>query len=328
MADAALSFRNVSCVLDGKRVVDDVSFDIAAGEIMCLFGASGCGKTTSLRLAGGIETPSAGEIFLNGALVSTPQDIVPPEQRGIGFLFQDYALFPHLSVLDNVCFGIKNLPDEARKSRALDLLSAVSLEDKADKFPSILSGGEQQRVALARALAPKPALVLMDEPFSHLDQSLRNGMRDITAVLLNDTRAAGLIVTHDLSDALRMTNKIAVQQKGRIVQMDTPQEVYANPQNADVAHLLGMVNITKGAEWFYPHDIMCSGDDGDFTFEAQVDICEPIGEDWLCDMNVKASDGISYFHRVLINDGNAEDLVGKEYHTFFVPRSKLVLFRE
>ena len=189
----ALSFRNVSCSFDGQKVVDDVSFDIAEGEIVCLLGPSGCGKTTSLRLAAGMEAPSGGEIYLGETCVSSASHVAPPETRGIGFLFQDFALFPHLSVLDNVTFGLHDMPDNKKKARALELLKAVGLSGFADAFPSTLSGGEQQRAALARAMAPRPKLVLMDEPFSNLDPQLRDQMRDLTLRLLKENRAAGLI---------------------------------------------------------------------------------------------------------------------------------------
>jgi len=164
-----LSFRDVSCRFDDQRVVDAVSFDVTPGEIVCLLGPSGCGKTTSLRLAGGMETPDSGKILISGETVSTPTQVVPPENRNIGFLFQDYALFPHLTVLENICFGIRHLPEKERFALARDLLAQVAMTDFEDSFPHTLSGGEQQRAALARALAPEPALLLMDEPFSSLD---------------------------------------------------------------------------------------------------------------------------------------------------------------
>ena len=239
----ALSFRNVSCRFDGADVVDGVSFDIQAGEIICLLGPSGCGKTTSLRLAAGMEVPSGGEIYLAGECVSTPQDVAPPEARGIGFLFQDFALFPHLSVYENVTFGLGHLPKEEQKARALELLNAVGLSGFASKYPNILSGGEQQRAALARAMAAKPKLVLMDEPFSNLDPQLRDQMRDLTLRLLRENGAAGLIVTHDAADALRMADRIAVQNKGQILQMDTPEAIYQNPVDLHVAAMFGPLNI-------------------------------------------------------------------------------------
>jgi ABC-type Fe3+/spermidine/putrescine transport system ATPase subunit len=168
MSDA-LSFDSVSFSYNGERAVDNVSFSIAEGEIVCLLGPSGCGKTSCLRLAAGMEKPDDGAISLGGQVVSTSAHVAPPETRHIGFLFQEFALFPHLSVFDNICFGLNGMPPQEQKARALELLKEVGLSGFADKFPNSLSGGEQQRAALARALAPSPRLVLMDEPFSNLD---------------------------------------------------------------------------------------------------------------------------------------------------------------
>lgn len=217
MSEQALRFVDVSCRFGADIVVDKVSFDIAQGEIVCLLGPSGCGKTTSLRLAGGMEALSGGEIWLQGECVATPLHASPPESRRIGFLFQDFALFPHLSVADNISFGIRHFSKQEKQARVAMLLEEVGLQGFDDKFPDTLSGGEQQRAALARALAPAPKLVLMDEPFSSLDPQLRDQMRDLTLRLLKQSQAAGLIVTHDAADALRMADRIAVQNHGRLI---------------------------------------------------------------------------------------------------------------
>ena len=321
----ALRFRNVSCRFDGADVVEDVSFDIHAGEIVCLLGPSGCGKTTSLRLAAGMEVPSLGEIYLNGICVSSSQQVTPPEARGIGFLFQDFALFPHLSVFENVTFGLGDLSSEEQKARALELLNAVGLSGFANKYPNTLSGGEQQRAALARAMAAKPKLVLMDEPFSNLDPQLRDQMRDLTLRLLRENGAAGLIVTHDAADALRMADRIAVQNKGRILQIDTPEAIYQNPLDLHVAAMFGPLNImadatSAGHIGVRPSDMALNGTAEDFTLEGEVQNVRAIGPDWLCD--IALADGASW--QALVR-GGARPEIGT--NKFFVPRARLMLFK-
>jgi iron(III) transport system ATP-binding protein len=321
----ALRFRNVSCRFDGADVVEDVSFDIHAGEIVCLLGPSGCGKTTSLRLAAGMEVPSLGEIYLNGVCVSSSQQVTPPEARGIGFLFQDFALFPHLSVFENVTFGLGALSSEEQKARALELLNAVGLSGFANKYPNTLSGGEQQRAALARAMAAKPKLVLMDEPFSNLDPQLRDQMRDLTLCLLRENGAAGLIVTHDAADALRMADRIAVQNKGRILQIDTPEAIYQNPLDLHVAAMFGPLNImadaTSGGQiGVRPSDMALNGTAEDFTLEGEVQNVRAIGPDWLCD--IALADGAPW--QALVR-GGARPEIGT--NKFFVPRARLMLFK-
>ena len=321
---AALRFHDVSCRFGNDDVVKNVRFDIADGEIVCLLGPSGCGKTTSLRLAAGMETPSTGEIYLNGHCVSSPQQVTPPEARGIGFLFQDFALFPHLSVYDNIVFGISKLAADEQKRRALDLLNAVGLSGFAGKYPNTLSGGEQQRAALARAMAPKPKLVLMDEPFSNLDPQLRDQMRDLTLKLLKENDAAGLIVTHDAADALRMADRIAVQNGGEILQIDTPQEIYQNPNSLQVAAMFGSVNLTtddkgQGQIGFRPEAVSLIGSEDDYGFEADVMSVRPFGPDWLCAL--ETSDGKKW--QALLRDAPPQIGTNK----FFVPRARLMLFK-
>ena len=318
----AIRFRNVSFSYQNETVVDDVSFEIAEGEVVCLLGPSGCGKTTSLRLAAGMETPSNGEIWLGDQLVSSPQDVVPPEMRGIGFLFQEFALFPHLSVLDNISFGLKELPRDEQKSRSLDLLKAVSLSGFADKFPNSLSGGEQQRAALARALAPQPSLVLMDEPFSNLDPQLRDQMRELTLRLLKQFGAAGLVVTHDAADAFRLADRIAVQKNGRILQIDTPQDIYSQPISLDVAAMFGTVNVLPtddGMVCVRPHDVALAGSADDWSVEGEIRAVRSVGAAWLC-------------HLTLTGGTEWEALISQEtaptisQHKFFVRQANLMLF--
>ena len=318
----ALSFRNVSCSFDGQKVVDDVSFDIAEGGIVCLLGPSGCGKTTSLRLAAGMEAPSGGEIYLGETCVSSASHVAPPETRGIGFLFQDFALFPHLSVLDNVTFGLHDMPDNKKKARALELLKAVGLSGFADAFPSTLSGGEQQRAALARAMAPRPKLVLMDEPFSNLDPQLRDQMRDLTLRLLKENRAAGLIVTHDAADAVRMADRIAVQNQGRILQMDAPSAIYQNPNSLDVALMFGPINMLPGetSRAVRPVDVALSGSGDDFEVSGEIVSMRPIGRDALLDVKLESGESWQVVTRL-------EDASMSGAHKFFVPQARLMLFK-
>ena len=318
----ALSFRNVSCSFDGQMVVNDVSFDIAEREIVCLLGASGCGKTTSLRLAAGMEAPSGGEIYLNDMCVSTASVVAPPETRGIGFLFQDFALFPHLSVLDNVTFGLRDMPDNEKKTRALELLKAVGLSGFADVFPSTLSGGEQQRAALARAMAPRPSLVLMDEPFSNLDPQLRDRMRDLTLRLLKENQAAGLIVTHDAADALRMADRIAVQNQGRILQIDTPSAIYQNPNSLEVALMFGPINMLPGetSRAVRPADIVLAGAGDDIAFAGEIVSMRPIGRMALLD--VRLARGETWQVEAPLDNAPTSGA-----HKFFVPQARLMLFK-
>jgi len=211
--------------------LDDVSLTVAPGEILCLLGASGCGKSTLLRLIAGVEQPQAGRILLDGREVCGPAAFVPPEQRGVGLVFQDYALFPHLSVVENVMFGLSHLPKAHARALAMRALARVSLARYADDYPHRLSGGEQQRVALARALAPRPSVLLMDEPFSNLDQRLRESIREQTVALLRDEGMSAVIVTHDPEEAMQLADSIALMEAGRIVQTGTPEQLYNQPQS-------------------------------------------------------------------------------------------------
>lgn len=209
--------------------VSNVSWSAAPGEIVCLLGHSGCGKTTLLRLIAGIEAPSAGRVIIDGEDLSGSR-FVPPEKRRIGLVFQDYALFPHLSVLDNVTFGLQQLPRAQREASAMVALERVRLASHARQYPHTLSGGEQQRVALARALAPQPRVLLMDEPFSNLDRRLRDRVREDTLAVLRESGTTAVIVTHDPEEALRMADRIVLMHAGRVEQQGTPQSLYWQPQ--------------------------------------------------------------------------------------------------
>ncbi len=218
------------------------SLDIAPGEIVCLLGPSGCGKTTALRVAAGIEKPSAGRILINEREVAGPMRFVPPEQRNVGLMFQDFALFPHLTILENVAFGLKALPRKEARREAFHLLSRVGLERYSESFPHILSGGQQQRVALARAIVPRPAVMLMDEPFSGLDVQLRESMQEETLALLRETRATSVIVTHHPEEAMRLGDRIAVMRRGRLVQAGKAEDLYHQPAALFVARLFSEIN--------------------------------------------------------------------------------------
>ena len=241
--NAALEARGVTRLYDGRPAVDRASLSLRAGEITALLGPSGSGKSTLLRLLAGLEPADAGEVWAGGRRVSGPGLHLPPEGRGVGMVFQDYALFPHLTVLANVAFGLRRLPRADRTRRSLLQLERVRLADRADAYPQMLSGGEQQRVALARALTPEPAAVLLDEPFSGLDQGLRAEIRDMALDALRSAGAAALIVTHDAEDALLTADQLALMHGGRIIQTGSPEAVYARPASIDAARLTGDLDL-------------------------------------------------------------------------------------
>ncbi|GAB4387580.1 MAG: ABC transporter ATP-binding protein [Albidovulum sp.] len=236
--------RNLVRRFDGRTVVDDLSLTIEAGQVTCLLGPSGCGKSTTLRIIAGVDMQDSGTIFVDGRLVCDTVFRVPPERRSIGLMFQDFALFPHLSVADNVAFGLaRGDPDRGR--RVGELLERVSLSGFGGKFPHELSGGEQQRVALARALAPRPRILLMDEPFSGLDERLRDGIRDDTLALLKEEGTAVLLVTHEPHEAMRMADEIALMRAGRIVQRGAPYNIYNAPVDCAAAAFFSDINILR-----------------------------------------------------------------------------------
>ncbi|WP_251134240.1 ABC transporter ATP-binding protein [Falsiruegeria litorea] len=239
-----LEIRNIVRQFDGRAVVDDVSLTIQAGQVTCLLGPSGCGKSTTLRMIAGVEMQDSGEIYVDGKLICDTVFRVPPERREIGLMFQDFALFPHLSVADNVAFGLKGSKAEKR-ARVEELLHRVDLFRFIDGFPHQLSGGEQQRVALARALAPRPRIMLMDEPFSGLDNRLRDGIRDETLSLLKEEDAAVLLVTHEPEEAMRMADEIALMRSGKIVQQGAPYNVYTRPVDRSAVAFFSDTNVLR-----------------------------------------------------------------------------------
>ena len=243
---AKLAFENVSLAFGGLEAVNDVSFELKPGEIICLLGPSGCGKTTLLRIAAGVERPQSGQVLLDGQVVASPDTFVPPEKRNVGLMFQDYALFPHLTIIENVAFGLQNLAKSEMLAEARNALKRVGLQDFETNYPHALSGGEQQRVALARALVPRPAVVLMDEPFSGLDQRLRDSVRHETLILLKETRASSVLVTHDPIEAMGMADRILLMRHGRLVQTGTPDDLYRRPADPEVARFFCDFNELPG----------------------------------------------------------------------------------
>ncbi len=237
-----------------REVLRGITIEVARGEIVCLLGPSGDGKTTLLRLVAGLEHLQQGRISLDGRVLSEPGQEVPPEQRHVGFVFQDYALFPHLTVQENVAFGLRGMPKGDRVWRVAEALARVGLEAYASAWPHQLSGGQQQRVALARALAPRPAVVLLDEAFASLDARLREQVRDDTLHVLQEAGIPALIVTHDAEEAMFMADRIALMREGRVVQLGTPEQLYLQPADPFVATFLGEVNrlparIRDGQAW-------------------------------------------------------------------------------
>jgi len=230
-----------------NQVLRDVGLMVPAGELVCLLGPSGCGKSTLLRLAAGLEPLQHGTIVINDTEVANADLFVPPEHRRIGLMFQDYALFPHLSVIDNVTFGLTAMGSKEAHNRAMDMLDQVGMHTHIDKHPHMLSGGQQQRVALARALAPKPELLLLDEPFSGLDTSMRARIREQTLDVLKRSGVATLMVTHDPEEAMFMADRIKVMgDEGRILQAGRPHDIFYHPKHEFVARLFGMMNRLEG----------------------------------------------------------------------------------
>jgi len=229
------------------EVLNDVSLIAEAGKLTCLLGPSGCGKTTLLRLAAGLETLQDGRVYLQGKLVADGHGSIclPPEKRGIGLMFQDYALFPHLSVFDNIAFGIKDLTDERRQWVEAGL-ERMGVAKHRNSYPHVLSGGQQQRVALLRALAPEPQILLLDEPFSGLDVTRRAQVREDTLNFLKECGVAVLMVTHDPEEAMFMADHIVVMKGGKVVQAGTPVQTYFHPVDAFVAELFGPMNHFNG----------------------------------------------------------------------------------
>ena len=271
--------------------VDGLALRVEPGEILALLGPSGCGKTTTLRLIAGFETPDAGTIDIRDQRMAGAGAAVPPEARGVGIVFQDYALFPHLTVADNVVFGLAAFDRSARGRRVAEVLDLVGLAALGRRFPHELSGGQQQRVALARALAPAPALILLDEPFSNLDADLRVFMREEIERILRTTGTTAVFVTHDQEEAFTLADRVGVLRAGRLEQLDAPYEIYHHPATRFVAEFVGSADFLRcmvteegivseigtladpaGHPVGVPVDVMIRPDDIDFIPHPEGDV--------------------------------------------------------
>jgi len=243
---ALLSIEGLKCAYQSQTVLTSVSFAIEPGEIACLLGPSGCGKTTVLRAIAGFIAPQAGEIRLGDQVISDADQVVPPERRGMGMVFQDYALFPHLSIADNIAFGLRGMASSEKERRIREVLDLVELPDLSKRYPHELSGGQQQRVALARALAPDPRLLLMDEPFSNLDTDLRRQLSQEVRQILKRRGIAAIMVTHDQQEAFTLSDRIGILSAGRVQQWGAPEDLYYQPVSPEVAAFVGKGELFPG----------------------------------------------------------------------------------
>ncbi|WP_231711038.1 ABC transporter ATP-binding protein [Xanthobacter dioxanivorans] len=241
-----LTFEAVELAYGGVPAVRGVNLPVKPGEVLCLLGQSGCGKTSLLRLAAGIERPDRGRILIDGQVVAGEGVFLPPERRGVGLVFQDYALFPHLTNLENVMFGLGGLKRADAEREARLALSRVDLAEVADAYPHELSGGQQQRIALARAMAPRPGILLLDEPFSGLDARLRDQVRADTLAVLREAQATAVVVTHDPEEAMRLADRIALLRRGELVQLGPPAELYRRPVDLGAARFFCELNEMEG----------------------------------------------------------------------------------
>ncbi|MCU4740404.1 ABC transporter ATP-binding protein [Halobacteria archaeon AArc-m2/3/4] len=245
-SNVVLELDDVAKHYGSERVIPELSLSVRDGEILTLLGPSGCGKTTTLRLIAGLERPDGGEIALEGTSVAGNGSFVPPERRGVGVVFQEFALFPHLTAGENVAFGLREWPEPDREARVDEMLELVGLAAHADDYPDELSGGQQQRVALARSLAPEPEMLLLDEPFSNLDVDLRVEMREEVRRIIKEAGVTAVSVTHDQEEALSISDRVAVMNEGDIEQIDAPERVFQQPESRFVAGFLGHASFLSG----------------------------------------------------------------------------------
>ncbi|HWF61280.1 MAG TPA: ABC transporter ATP-binding protein [Nitrospira sp.] len=246
-ASPILELRSVSCAYDRNRpAIRNISFSACEGEILCLLGPSGCGKTTILRAIAGFEPVRFGQLFLSGRLVSSSSETIPTEERRVGMVFQEYALFPHLRVADNIAFGLRHLSRAERRCRVQEMLQLTGLEGLDRRYPHELSGGQQQRVALSRALVQHPVLLLLDEPFSNLDPDMAGRMRQEVHALLRRMKTTTILVTHDHDEAFAIADRIAVLNQGMLEQMDSPEVIYHLPATRFVADFVGQADFITG----------------------------------------------------------------------------------
>ncbi len=242
----ALTLTNIHKQYGDVCAVQHLSLTVHAGELLTLVGPSGCGKSTLLRLITGLERPDTGSIAINGRVVAGDGVLLPPEARHVSLVFQDYALFPHMTIADNIMFGLQGWHRNERHQRVRDVLDLVQLPSIARRYPHELSGGQQQRVALARALAPRPAVVLLDEPFSNLDRALRSTLRDDVQAALQADHTTAILVTHDQEEALLLGDRVAVMQDGRLLQLASPHDIYLTPDTRTVATFIGDATFVVG----------------------------------------------------------------------------------
>jgi len=272
MSEIVIQARGLQKSWRGQAVLDKVDLDLVRGRVCAVLGPSGTGKSTLLRVIAGLEAVESGQVSNPDSVLTDGRVRVPPEHRNIGLVFQDFSLFPHLTAMDNVLFGLKRGSTASRRERAMEQLNSVHMADKAKAYPHTLSGGEQQRVALARALAPQPDVVLLDEAFSGLDSKLRASLRDTALKALKESGAAVLVVTHDAEEAMFMADDLALMVGGAIIQSGPPEQVYLKPCSLDAARLLGEVNSWTGplengqiASPFGTFESELSGDRGEAT---------------------------------------------------------------
>ena len=239
---SALNIQNLSCSYQKTAVLENLDLSLHDNEIVCLLGESGCGKTTLLRAVAGLQTELTGQISIRQKILNDPQTYVPPELRKIGLIFQDYALFPHLNVFDNVAFSLSKMTKQEKQQRVQEVLALVQLSDLSARFPHQLSGGQQQRIAIARALAYQPDLMLLDEPFSNLDQHVRFQLIHEIRQLFKQRQMSALFVTHSKEEGFAFADRIALMQAGKIVQIDTAQKLYRKPNSPYVANFMGQAN--------------------------------------------------------------------------------------
>lgn len=243
---AHLLLQDIAIRYASKTIVENISFTLEEGDIGCLLGPSGCGKTTLLRTIAGFERPANGRITLRGSEVATPSLLIPPEKRRVGMVFQDYALFPHLSVEQNIAFGLNKLSKPQQQHRVDELLSLIDLDHTKSRYPHQLSGGQQQRIALARALAPKPDILLLDEPFSNLDVELRESLAQDVRQLIKTEQVTAILVTHDQQEAFATADKIALLNEGKMVQWGSASELYDQPNSVFAAEFIGQGSLISG----------------------------------------------------------------------------------
>ncbi len=244
--DAVLELDGIGKQYANEEVIADLSLSVRDGEILTLLGPSGCGKTTTLRLIAGLEKPNAGEVRLNSEPVAGHGQFVPPEHRGVGVVFQEFALFPHMTARENIAFGLQEWAEPERDARVDSLLELVGLKSHGEHHPEELSGGQQQRIALARSLAPEPEMLLLDEPFSNLDVDLRVEMREEVRQIIKEAGVTAVSVTHDQEEALSISDRVAVMNDGDIEQIDTPEQIFQQPESRFVAGFLGHASFLSG----------------------------------------------------------------------------------